>query len=470
MKLGEIGKLPFSSSTKAGFSSPSPTTTDSAAFDVDTILEAIEAARDSRYYEGNIDPRISAALRSLIDERAARRTTAAQGVVQQSIQYTDTAINLGWITHDVREVDESTSAIGAAVSELASSIGEINRTSKVGMEMANSVDEAAQESRVEIATSGERMQAIAVQVGSVADRVRELEGAVSQIADMIQTIDNISKQTNLLALNSTIEAARAGEAGRGFAVVAAEVKALSAHTAKATKEIRERITTLSEGMNSIRQVTDQSVEEVHKGEESARNVTLKMDGLVECVGEINSYISTLCEHINQQEQATKEIAENITKIGEKATKVRKEIDTSLETFGKAESLSLAVVNEQVSAASPLADLIKAEAGMVAWKRRLAATLVGITPASNDNKSYQGPRLADWAQRIEASGSPIAKMAEFSSIKTLSGKAHDAAGRLIDGVKSGDWDSAIPAFGEASSAIEEMLKNGAALIKAADMSY
>ena len=48
-------------------------------------------------------------------------TTAAQGVVQQSIQYTDTAINLGWITHDVREVDESTSAIGAAVSWARSS-------------------------------------------------------------------------------------------------------------------------------------------------------------------------------------------------------------------------------------------------------------------------------------------------------------------------------------------------------------
>lgn len=465
MKLAEIGRRQFSGSQDSSFGSPSANTTDSAAFSIDTILEAIEAARDSRYYEGNIDPRIGAALNRLVDDREARRTTGAQGVIRQSVEYSNTAINIGWITHDVREVDESTSAIGAAVAQLASSIGEINRTSKVGMEMASSVDEAAQESRVEIATSGERMQAIAVQVGSVADRVRELEGAVAQIADMIQTIDNISKQTNLLALNSTIEAARAGEAGRGFAVVAAEVKALSAHTAKATKEIRERITTLSEGMNSIRQVTDQSVEEVNRGEEAARHVTTKMDGLVDCVGEINSYMSTLCEHINQQEQATKEIAENISKIGEKATKVRKEIDTSLDTFGKAENESIAVVNEQVGDASPLADLLKAQAGMVAWKRRLAATLVGITAPSNDNKSYQGPRLAGWVKSVETSGLHIAKLPEFASVKSLDTKVHDAAERLIEGVKSGDYDSAIPAFGEASSAIEEFIKAGEAISRA-----
>ncbi|MEQ8825338.1 MAG: methyl-accepting chemotaxis protein [Filomicrobium sp.] len=464
MKLAEIGRRQFARAENSD-SSAQAAGSDKAGASVETILAAIEAARDNRDFAGDLDPRVRSALEGLVKSRDQRQASNTQGLVKLSASYTDTAINVGWITHDVREVDESTSAIGSAVTQLAASISEISRSSQVGTEMANSVDEAAQESRTEIATSGERMQAIAVQVGSVADRVRELEGAVTQIADMVQTIDSISKQTNLLALNSTIEAARAGEAGRGFAVVAAEVKALSAHTAKATKEIRDRITTLSEGMNSIREVTDQSVDEVHKGEESARHVTEKIDGLVGCVGEIGSFLSTLCEHISQQELATKEIADNITKIGEKATKVRKEIDSSLGTFQNAEGTAVSLIGHGVADGSPVANFFKAQAGMVSWKRNLAATLVGIVPASEDNKSYKGPRISEWAESLQRTSPQLANLAEVSTLKLTALKANDAAVRLIDGILGNDWDSAIPAYGEAAGAIEEMLKLSEAITNA-----
>ncbi|QRE76826.1 methyl-accepting chemotaxis protein [Methylobacterium aquaticum] len=71
--------------------------------------------------------------------------------------------------------------------------------------------------------------------------VAGLSDQAQQIGEVVSLIQSIAEQTNLLALNATIEAARAGATGRGFSVVAAEVKALAGQTARATDEIRIRI-------------------------------------------------------------------------------------------------------------------------------------------------------------------------------------------------------------------------------------
>ncbi|MEM1045629.1 MAG: methyl-accepting chemotaxis protein [Pseudomonadota bacterium] len=91
------------------------------------------------------------------------------------------------------------------------------------------------------------------EIASLYDQIQRVEGVAKQI-------NAIAKQTNLLALNATIEAARAGEAGRGFAVVAGEVKALAGQTSKATEEIAEILSTLSQNADSIAAHTAGSTE------------------------------------------------------------------------------------------------------------------------------------------------------------------------------------------------------------------
>ena len=78
-------------------------------------------------------------------------------------------------------------------------------------------------------------------VSQVVTTMGEINNSSRRIVDIIGVIDGIAFQTNILALNAAVEAARAGEQGRGFAVVASEVRNLAQRSAGAAKEIKQLI-------------------------------------------------------------------------------------------------------------------------------------------------------------------------------------------------------------------------------------
>jgi methyl-accepting chemotaxis protein len=121
--------------------------------------------------------------------------------------------------------------------------------------------------------------------------VSKLEQSSVEIGDVIQVITSIAQQTNLLALNATIEAARAGEAGKGFAVVANEVKELAKGTAKATEEIRQKITAI---------------------QGDSQEAIAATGGIGKIVGRINEITITISGAIEEQSVTTMEITRNMT--------------------------------------------------------------------------------------------------------------------------------------------------------------
>lgn len=76
-------------------------------------------------------------------------------------------------------------------------------------------------------------------------------GQVKQVLRAISQIKDIAEQINVLSINATIEAAGAGEYGRGFAVVAQEVRSLSVHANRFSKEISSQVSGIEKALIEV---------------------------------------------------------------------------------------------------------------------------------------------------------------------------------------------------------------------------
>jgi methyl-accepting chemotaxis protein len=193
-------------------------------------------------------------------------------------------------TAQAKLVSDAGSQVNTNLQTLASGSEEMNST--IG-EIAKNASEAAR-------VAGEAVTAAA----SANETVSRLGDSSVEIGKVIEVITSIAQQTNLLALNATIEAARAGEAGKGFAVVANEVKELAKQTAKATEEIKQKITV-------IRETTGGAVEAIGG-----------IKGVIDKISHISTEIATAVE---EQSATTSEMARNVTEAARGAATISSNI-------------------------------------------------------------------------------------------------------------------------------------------------
>lgn len=194
------------------------------------------------------------------------------------------------VAASAEQVTANVQSVAAAAEEFAGSVSAI-------------AHQAAQSTQIAQSAAEEAARTNAV--------MESLAEAANRIGDIVQIITSIAAQTNLLALNATIEAARAGEAGKGFQIVASEVKALAAHTAKATEEI----TTQVDAIQATTQVAASSILAIGK---TIREIHQLADSISRAVEEQGNTTQEIARSVNEAAAGTGDVSISILGVSQSA--------------------------------------------------------------------------------------------------------------------------------------------------------
>ena len=201
-----------------------------------------------------------------------------------------------------------------AVEELRLTLDQMAADAKKNAAMAISAQCDTQRTSEQIEKSDKDMEEMVA-------AMNDISSAANRIREIIKTIETIAFQTNILALNAAVEAARAGMAGKGFAVVAGEVRNLASqsdHAAKATKELIEN-----------------SVAAVKRGNEIVSNVSDVLKQTLECSNHSAESMNKITKAVQGESRIIEQTAARINEI---AGVVHKNSATSQETAAVSEQI------------------------------------------------------------------------------------------------------------------------------------
>ena len=199
------------------------------------------------------------------------------------------------------DLSSRTEQQASSLEETASSMEELTSTVKLNADNARSANQLAIDASQIASRGGMVVSEVVSTMGSINDSSRK-------IVDIISVIDAIAFQTNILALNAAVEAARAGEQGRGFAVVASEVRGLAQRSSQAAKEIKGLIDDSVQKVEAGSQLVDKAGRTMDEIVQSISHVTQIMNQITDASEQQRSDIEQVNQAIGQMDQVTQQNA------------------------------------------------------------------------------------------------------------------------------------------------------------------
>jgi methyl-accepting chemotaxis protein len=251
-----------------------------------------------------------------------QRLSKLVGEVRNSTESISTASSE--IAIGTQELSSRTEQTASNLEETAASMEELTGSVKLSADSARQASQLAN-SAAEVAARGGSV------VSQVVTTMGEINASSNRIVDIIGVIDGIAFQTNILALNAAVEAARAGEQGRGFAVVASEVRSLASRSAAAAKEIKALIDasvdkvdsgsrlvadagqTMEEIVGSVRRVSD-IIHEITSASAEQSNGIAEVNGAIVQLDQMTQQNAALVEESAAAAESLKEQATGLAKV------------------------------------------------------------------------------------------------------------------------------------------------------------
>jgi len=248
-------------------------------------MEAVAAGDLSRHVDAGAQDEVG----KLLTQVAGMQSRLAEMVRQirastDSISTASTEIATG-----NQDLSARTEQTASNLQQAASSMEQLTGTVKQSADSARQANQLAT-SAAEVAARGGKV------VSEVVSTMDEINASSKKISDIIGVIDGIAFQTNILALNAAVEAARAGEQGRGFAVVAGEVRSLAQRSAQAAKEIKGLIGASVEKVESGARL-------VANAGETMKEIVGSVQRVTDIIGEITAASTEQSDGIGQVNQS-----------------------------------------------------------------------------------------------------------------------------------------------------------------------
>lgn len=277
-----------------------------------------------------------------------------------NVQISETASAIEEVTQNISSVDkqigeqsELIDGSGAYVSEILSSLENVNRVA--------GTKKASTKKLAEVASTGSQ------QIGETRQTFKNLVSSIQQIQEMTNAIHSISEQTNLLSMNAAIEAAHAGDAGRGFAVVAEEIRKLADSAADSSQAIG----TLIGEITSVVLETDSQVSEAADSfeqlSEEVSSTVLAFGEIEEAVGSLNEKGEKISDYIGQIQQVMLHVKNG-------SGEITKGTDVMLKSSSHIKEVGYQVGHGMEEARIGTTEIVKSMAEIVELSRRLDGIL------------------------------------------------------------------------------------------------
>jgi methyl-accepting chemotaxis protein len=192
---------------------------------------------------------------------------------------------------EVRTIAEQTAQRAQGVAELAQRTAEVSTTGQQA-----------------VASTIEGVGQVRAKVESIASGILALSEQTQAIGAIITSVNEIAAQSNLLALNAAVEAARAGAAGKGFAVVAQEVRGLAEQSRVATEQVRRILGQVQSGVNAAVLATGEGMKGADEGVKLAGEAGLAIYKLGASVAESTDAAGQISAAAGQQLTGMEQIA------------------------------------------------------------------------------------------------------------------------------------------------------------------
>lgn len=200
------------------------------------------------------------------------------------------------------------------VQDMARSISETTNSAVESARVAEQSLTAAEKGTQAVENQIKGMNEIREQIQETAKRIKRLGESSQEIGEIVELISDITEQTNVLALNAAIQAASAGEAGRGFTVVAEEVQRLAERSAEATKQIGAIVKTIQSDTHDAVAAMEVSTQGVVEGAKLSDAAGKALQEIGQVSRELAERIQSISARTVEQREVAESVSQSMNDI------------------------------------------------------------------------------------------------------------------------------------------------------------